>query len=273
MASVQLSERLRGDIANNFKIQLGKAYRKSYNVDESLSAVINHLENDSEYLQELISLEKSYQRLLPDLENKYRLGQLGYYGSKLKENVLPANNEIGIVCNPNRPIEHNLTFLKEWCTPYKDAYSDESHKGREYVEGDVAVKIENLEYYYPHHVRLDYTRGWRGEGQYAPHSNNYVVLITDPAMCKAFSPIGEIEDRIAQETQVFVDSLSKKNTLKQFLDDWPAGKSLVPEDDILRMTTVKKRTSTTKAVVDTIPDELKDSMNEVLLGNKLLGDD
>ena len=39
------------------------------------------------------------------------------------------------------------------------------------------------------------------------------------------------------------------------------------------MTTVKKRTTPTKAVIDTIPNALKDSMNEVILGNKLLGDD
>lgn len=273
MASVPLSDRLRSDITNNFKIQLGKAYRKSYNVEEALSTVINHLENSSDALQELIGLEKSYQRLLPDIEKMYKLGQLNYYNSKLKDHVIKVNDEIGIVCNPNRPAEQNLTLLKEWATPYEDAYTDGVvQPGKEYVEGDIAVSIQNLNYYYPLYVSLSYTRGWRGEGAYAPHSDNNVVLITDPTLCASFSPIGEIEDKIGKESETFRQSLDKKNTLKQFLDDWPAGKSLVPDSDLQRMTTVKKRSSTTKPVIDTIPDELKESMNEVLLTNKLLGD-
>tara|TARA_R100000995_G_scaffold64142_1_gene33279 strand:+ start:1365 stop:2189 length:825 start_codon:yes stop_codon:yes gene_type:complete len=274
MASVQLSQRLRDDITNAFTKELGKAYRKSYNIQESLDKVIYSLENSSDYLQDVIAMEKQYQLLLPDLAKTYNIQSIGHYHSRLVENLLKPNTQIGLVCNPNRPIENNLTFLKSWDAPYTEAYSNSDEvKQTNYLPDDVAVKIEDLKYYYPLSLSLSYERGW-GEKQYAPHcTGDAVVIISDPELCKAFSPIGEIEDRIAKETETFKISLDKKNTLKQFLDDWPAGKSLVPQEAIQRMNTVKKRASTTKTVIDTIPDELKDSMNEVLLGNKLLGDD
>ena len=101
------------------------------------------------------------------------------------------------------------------------------------------------------------------------------MIVTDKELCEAFSPIGEIEKRIGEETETFAEALTKKNTLKQFLDDWPAGKNLVPDEDMQRMLAPKATTSTkTKKVTvnETIPEELKDSMNEVILGNKLMGD-
>ena len=274
MASVQLSQRLRDDICQAFSIQLGKAYRKSYDIQTTLDTVLSTLENSSDYLQDVIAMEKQYQLLLPDLEKTYNIQQIGSYTSRLREHILKPNTQIGIICNPNRSIESNLTTLDRWEAPYTDYYSNiEEEQSTNYLVDDVAVQIENVEYYYPLSLSLSYERGW-SEKTYAPHSTgDAVLIISDPELCKAFSPIGEIEQRVASESQTFKESLDKKNTLKQFLDDWPAGKTLVPEEDIQRMTTVKKRSTPTKAVIDTIPDELKDSMNEVILGNKLLGDD
>ena len=274
MASVQLSQRLRDDICQAFSIQLGKAYRKSYDIQTTLDTVLSTLENSSDYLQDVIAMEKQYQQILPDLEKTYNIQQIGSYTSRLREHILKPNTQIGIICNPNRSIESNLTTLDRWEAPYTDSYSNiEEEQSTNYLVDDVAVQIENVEYYYPLSLSLSYERGW-SEKTYAPHSTgDAVLIISDPELCKAFSPIGEIEQRVASESQTFKKSLDKKNTLKQFLDDWPAGKTLVPEEDIQRMTTVIKRSTPTKAVIDTIPDELKDSMNEVILGNKLLGDD
>ena len=41
MASVQLSLRLRDDICQAFSIQLGKAYRKSYDIQTTLDTVLS----------------------------------------------------------------------------------------------------------------------------------------------------------------------------------------------------------------------------------------
>jgi len=274
MASVQLSQRLRDDIIRAFKIELSKAYRKSYDIQESLDYVIQVLETSSDFLIDVIAMEKQYQQILPDLMVRYNLSNTGYYNSKIKENVIKPNDRIGMVCNPNRPIEQNLITLDAWSAPYdNDEYGGRDLEGKNYQENDIAVSIKDINYYYPINLGISYQRGWSNK-VYAPHmSGDGVLLITDPELCQAFSPIGEIEDRIASETQTFTESLAKKNTLKQFLDDWPAGKSLVPEEDIQRMANVVKRTTSIKPVIETIPDELKDSMNEVLLGNKLLGDD
>jgi len=273
MASVQLSQRLKSDIIRGFEVELGKAYRKSYNIQEPLDEVIKNLQESSMFLENLIAMEKEYQQLLPNLQQRYNIQNVGYYSSKLNDYILKPNDRIGIVCNPNRPLNHNFSILKEWEAPYvEQEYGGKNETGTNYESGDVAVLIKDIQYYYPLNLSLDYERGWSNK-IYAPHStNDGVLIISDPRLCKAFSPIGEIEDRIASETATFKESLNKKNTLKQFLDDWPAGKNLVPQDDLTRMTTVKKPVKTTKAVIDTIPDELKDSMNEVILSNKLLGD-
>lgn len=270
MASVQLSQRLKENIVDNFSKELGKAYRKKYDVEQALQTVIETLENSSDYLQDLITMEKQYQLILPDLRNTYGI-QTHNYGTKLKENILAPNKHIGIVCNPKRTEQDNFTVLEGWSVPHTDEYSNE-RAGQNWVEGDVAIKIENLNYYYPKNLELRYYSGWRDSGPYAPQSVGHVLLLSDPKLCDAFSPIGEIEDRIGRETSVFKEALDGKNTLKQFLDDVPGGSSLVPKEDIQRMSAKPKSRTTTKSVVDAIPNELKESMNEVLLTNKLLGD-
>ena len=101
----------------------------------------------------------------------------------------------------------------------------------------------------------------------------HILYITDPDLFAAFSPIGEIENRIGKETEDFKNALQLKNTVKQFLDDWSAGKDLIPLEDLERMNKVTTKTVVPKGIMQSIPDDLKDSMNEVILTNKLLGDD
>tara|TARA_R100001510_G_C7631910_1_gene190627 strand:+ start:35 stop:844 length:810 start_codon:yes stop_codon:yes gene_type:complete len=269
MASVQLSQRLKDDIVNNFSAELGKAYRKKYDVEQALQTVIQTLENSSDYLQDLIALEKQYQLILPDLRNVYDI-QTHTYGS-IRDHILSPNKHIGIVCNPKRAEEDNFTVIGNWAVPFTDEHSNE-RESVNWVEGDVAIRIENLNYYYPKNLELTYYSGWREQGPYAPRSVGHVLILSDPELCAAFSPIGEIEDRIGRETAAFKEALDIKNTLKQFLDDVPGGSSLVPKEDLQRMSAKPKPRTATKSIVDTIPEELKESMNEVLLTNKLLGD-
>ena len=73
MASVPLSQRLREDIVSNFEKQLGQVYRTKYNIQPAIDQVVNHLENSNDALQELISLEKTYQTLLPSLQKMFKV--------------------------------------------------------------------------------------------------------------------------------------------------------------------------------------------------------
>ena len=57
MASVQLSQRLKSDIIRGFEVELGKAYRKSYNIQEPLDEVIKNLQESSMFLENLIAME------------------------------------------------------------------------------------------------------------------------------------------------------------------------------------------------------------------------
>tara|TARA_R100001591_G_scaffold26358_2_gene36341 strand:+ start:3688 stop:4521 length:834 start_codon:yes stop_codon:yes gene_type:complete len=276
MASVQLSQRLREDIKDNFKVQLEKAYRKSFNVQPSIDAILDKMQNSSPELQKLISMEREYQIILPKIQSQYD-SSVGSYHSRIDDNIIRPQTSLGLICNPKRPESDNMTTIKQWEVPHEDEYTaGQWNEGKSFVEGDIAVKLDNVdEFYYPLTFGLSYYRGWRDTGPYQPHVTDGALIVTDKELCEAFSPIGEIEQRIGEETATFADALAKKNTLKQFLDDWPAGRNLVPHEDMQRMIAPKTKTSTgTKKVTvnETIPEELKDSMNEVILGNKLMGE-
>ena len=271
MASVPLSQRLRDDITTNFKKQLQNVYRTKFNIQPAIDIVINKLENHTPELVETIQLDKQYQLLLTKIQKFYDVDP-GHYHTNVTKGLIKPQTKLALVCNPNRPDTDHFTWSDKWAVPHTDEHSNDQN-GRNYVEGDVGVSIENVLYYFPVAFSLRYNRGWREEGEYAPHACEHILYITDPDLCAAFSPIGEIENRIGKETEDFKNALQLKNTVKQFLDDWSAGKDLIPLEDLERMNKVTTKTVVPKGIMQSIPDDLKDSMNEVILTNKLLGDD
>ena len=100
------------------------------------------------------------------------------------------------------------------------------------------------------------------------------IVITDPDLCSQLSPIGEIEMKVNKDVDTFKEYIDKITTLKRFIDEWPGGKDLVPDEYMQRMLVKKKPSQANRMTPDQIiPNELKEQMNEVILTNKLLGDD
>ena len=281
MASVQMSQRLRDDIADAYEKQLHLAYRKEHNVQPAVDYVMSAIQDDE--FSTLMATAKQYENLSQKLDQKYGdPNRRGYYNSTLgfsvENNLIKQVDSIAVICNPNRPKEDNMTILFDWSTAYQEKGYDnkiEKHPCSDnYVEGDVPVRIEKLQSFMsPIVTRLELTRGWGQEKFYAPYAD-CAYVITEPTVCEQLMPIGQIEDQAAKDLQTFKEYIAKITTLKKFLDEWPGGKDLVPEEDIQRMTKRVVRKAPEKNTPEKIiPDVLKEQMNEVILTNKLLGDD
>jgi len=280
MASVPMSQRLRDDIADAYEKQLHLAYRKEHNVQPAVDYIMSNIQDDD--FDTLIATAEQYEILSHKLEQKYGdPNRRGYYnntlGFSVEKNLISKVDSIAVICNPNRPKEDNMTVLFDWGVAYQEKGYDnkiEKHSPSDnWIEGDTPVRIEKLQSFMALvKTRLELNRGWGQNKFYAPYAD-CAYVITEPTVCEQLMPIGQIEDQAAKDLQAFKEYIAKITTLKKFLDEWPGGKDLVPEEDIQRMTKkVVKRAPDKNAPEKIIPDVLKEQMNEVILTNKLLGD-
>jgi hypothetical protein len=279
MASVQMSQTLRDQITDNYRVQLEKAFRKSHNVQPAIDSIVHEITRKDSDFATLCKLQEDYHDMLAKVKATYKDYSKSSYGSsRICDNITETSVELGIVCNPNRPAADHMCMLDDWNEPYVDnSYGQENTErpgSTNYVEGDIAVALKDLTpFYQPVQTRVEYEKGWYQNRQYAPHASS-AWLITDPELCEMLSPIGFIEAQVATNLEKFVGFIDKVTTLKRFIDEWPGGKELVPSEYMERMLTKKTPSSPANRLTpeQIIPDELKEQMNEVILTNKLLGD-
>jgi hypothetical protein len=279
MASVQMSQTLRDQITDNYRVQLEKAFRKAHNVQPAIDSIVHEITRKDSDFATLCKLQEDYHDMLAKVKATYKDYSKSSYGSsRICDNITETSVELGIVCNPNRPAADHMCMLDDWNEPYVDnSYGQENTErpgSTNYVEGDIAVALKDLTpFYQPVQTRVEYEKGWYQNRQYAPHASS-AWLITDPELCEMLSPIGFIEAQVATNLEKFVGFIDKVTTLKRFIDEWPGGKELVPSEYMERMLTKKTASSPANRLTpeQIIPDELKEQMNEVILTNKLLGD-
>lgn len=278
MASVQMSQTLRDQITNNYRVQLEKAFRKSHNVQPAIDSIVHEAKHTSLEFAKLCSLQDEYHDVINKVRSDTNSQTTRYGASRVCENIVETSISIGLICNPNRAASDHMALLYDWNEPYLDNSYGETGKQNpgsdNYVEGDVAVELKDIEpFYQPIQTNVEYEKGWYQNRQYAPHADR-AWLITDPELCEMLSPIGLIEAQVATNLEKFVDFIDKITTLKRFIDEWPGGKELVPSEYMERMLTKKTPSSPANRMTpeQIIPDELKEQMNEVILTNKLLGD-
>lgn len=277
MASVQMSQTLRDQITDNYKKQLYSAYRETHNVQPAIDVILHGImDNDPEFAA-LCKLQEEYGDTLGMVKTRYN-GQSYYGNDKVCDKIVSPSTTLGLICNPDRPINENGTYMTQWHMSYKDEYSSDPTKMKDpsdnFLEGDIPVQLTDMHpYYAPTKLSIEYHRGWQSK-KYAPHIDGTAIVISDPELCAQLSPIGEIEVKVGNDVTTFEEYISKITTLKRFIDEWPGGKGLVPDEYLQRMLTKKVPTTANRMTPDQIiPDELKEQMNEVLLTNKLMGDD
>ena len=270
-----MSQTLRDQITENYQKQLYAAYRKSHNVQPAIDTIVQGItDNDPEFAA-LCKLQEDYKDTLGMIRARYN-GQSYYGNDKTTDHIVNTSTTLGLICNSDRPIAENGTYITKWHTEYRDDYQqDKMHEPSDnWLEGDVPVQLTELHpYYAPTKLNIEYHRGWQ-QKRYAPHVDGTAIIVSDPELCKQLSPIGEIEVKVNTDVETFKEYISKITTLKRFIDEWPGGKGLVPEEYMQRMLTKKKPSQANRMTPDQIiPNELKEQMNEVILTNKLLGDD
>ena len=277
MASVQMSQTLRDQITENYKKQLYSAYRQAHNVQGAIETIVNRITDNDPQFSTLCQLQEAHADTLDAVRNRYVTDGYSYNNNnKVAESIVRTSTELGLICNPNRPASEDGTYIHSWHTEYKNEYQEGKicPASDNFVEGDIPVKLTDLQpFYAPTELKIRYHRGW-GETQYAPNVQNMAIIVTDPELCAQLSPIGEIEIKVNTDVETFKEYISKITTLKRFIDEWPGGKDLVPDEYMQRMLAKKKPSQANRMTPDQIiPDELKEQMNEVILTNKLLGDD
>lgn len=275
MASVQMSQTLRDQITENYKQQLYSAYRQAHNVQGAIDTIVNRITDNDPDFAALCALQEEHAETLDVVRSRYLSNS--YHGNFVTETIVRSTTELGLICNPNRLATEDGTYISNWYTEYKDEYSSDNKirpASDNYVEGDIPVQLTDLQpFYAPCKLGINYHRGW-GEKQYAPNVDNMAIVVTDPELCAQLSPIGEIEMKVNKDVDTFKEYIDKITTLKRFIDEWPGGKDLVPEEYMQRMLAKKKPAQANRMTPDQIiPNELKEQMNEVILTNKLLGDD
>ncbi len=274
MASVQMSQTLRNQIIDNYEKQLRNAMTKEYEMDKAIIEVQQKSAEDLDFVK-VVQMDSEYRKLAERLNNKYGDPKRYSYSYVVRESMLDLTTTLGLVCNPNRPKEENLTYISGYESPY--TYTDYGNKevqekgSDSYVEGDIAVSLTNLEPFYAiKPTEMNYTN-WRGNC-FGPNSHS-CLIVTDPELCKVFAPIGEFESTVKATLDTFKTWLETVTTLKKFLDEISGGIDLIPQEykDRLNKKTVKKTVST-PLPADAMPDALKKQLNEVILENKLMGD-
>ena len=275
MASVNMSQELRHQICVNYEKQLQVALFTESNVQEAVNKLIIGMGQDP-YFKSMLLVNMRYQKLVDEINqsttttlNKKVRNNMNFYADA----IIRPLNEMGIICNPDRGMDQNMTYLDSWSTPYDyknyDGSVTEEDGSENYVPNDKAVKLDNLpDYYAPTATDMDYSQ-WRASG-YAPYAN-CALLITDPKLCALFSPIGQIEKQVQDTVQSFKLWIDTVTTLKKFLDEVSGGVDLVPKEYLERFNKqAVKKPKATPIPTNLMPDALKKQLNEVILENKLL---
>ena len=122
MASVQMSQTLRDQITDNYKTQLYSAYRESHNVQPAIDVILHGIMDKDPEFAALCKLQEEYGDTLGMIKARYN-GQSYYGNDKVCEKIVSPSTTLGLICNPDRPISENGTYMTRWHMAYKDEYS------------------------------------------------------------------------------------------------------------------------------------------------------
>ena len=128
MASVQMSQTLRDQITDNYRVQLEKAFRKAHNVQPAIDSIVHEITRKDSDFATLCKLQEDYHDMLAKVKATYKDYSKSSYGSsRICDNITETSVELGIVCNPNRPAADHMCMLDDWNEPYVDnSYGQEN---------------------------------------------------------------------------------------------------------------------------------------------------
>lgn len=303
MASVRMTIALKERLTETYKKQCQTAYNSSLNVDSTVKTIVEAIQTldrpgsgtaDAREFTQLVETAEQMQRLLDAHSVKYKnlyessnrygvangsisnCSDSGYGNTAKRIDNLPIlmAKQLHIVCNPNRPATENMTTIQGWRTSFTERWNEKlKDPSDNYIEGDTLFihDFGDEPVYLPFITEGDEQHYQSVEG-YAPYAGLGIV-ITDPDMCVKLQAIPMAKQKVSDMVEKFKDFVEPITTLKKFLDEFPGGKSLVPEDVLQTMAApAKKRAaSSTVQAKDLLTPDQKQEFNEVMLESSLLG--
>ncbi len=295
MASVRMTLALKEKLSENYKRQCQTAYNSSLDVDSTVKNIVETIQDaDAMDFAMLVETAENMQRLLDKHAEKYKhLGESanrygvangcisnctdnGYSRGAQTINNLPIlmAKELHIVCNPNRPLTENMTTIQGWKTSFTERWNEKLQDPSEnFVEGDTLFihDFGDEPVFLPFITEGDEQHYQSVEG-YAPYAG-LALVITDPDMCVKLQAITMAKQKVSDMVEKFKTFVEPITTLKKFLDEFPGGRSLVPEDVLQAMAApAKKRAKpSTVQAKDLLTPDQKQEFNEVMLESSLLG--
>ena len=71
MASVQMSQTLRDQITDNYRVQLEKAFRKAHNVQPAIDSIVHEITSKNSDFTTLCKLQENYHDMLVKVKSMY----------------------------------------------------------------------------------------------------------------------------------------------------------------------------------------------------------
>lgn len=289
MASVRMTIELKNQLTEAYRKQCQTAYNMQFNVEDTINQVVSSIkEGDTTDFAVLIETAEKFAELMTIHSDKYKnLYKVEYnktYGSINRvaqdygdeENVLPIKKpkQLFVVCNPNRPPSENLTTVLDWHSHYTDKWSGNVvPASKTFVAGDMLFVHDfgDNSPYMPF-ITVGDERNYSAAEDYAPKAG-LAIVITDPDMCDKLQKIPMAKQKVSDMVKKFEDFVEPITTLKKFLDEFPGGKSLVPDHKLQELAApAKKRITTSKVTAeDLLTPDIKQEFNEVMLESSLLG--
>lgn len=289
MASVRMTIELRDQLTAAYREQCQSAYNTQYNVTDTVNKIVSAIQSTaSSDFEKLVETAEQFAELMAKHSATYqgmyhkeynrthgsinRIAQ--NYGDD--EEVLPIKkpSQLFVVCNPNRPAAENLSTVSHWHSGFTDKWDDKIVPASDtYVEGDMLfVHDFGDDKPYMPYITTGEENSYRAKEDYAP-TCNLAVVITDPEMCDKLQAIPMAKQKVSDMVKKFENFVEPITTLKKFLDEFPGGRSLVPESKLQQMAApaAKRKVESKVKAEDLLTPDLKQEFNEVMLESSLLG--
>lgn len=293
MASVRMTIALRERLINNYRKQIQSAYNNNLNVDKAIDEIVSAVQKEAGYeFKELVLAaehlsEHLYNHSVKWQEHTKRTNDQATisrihvgYGQQEdnKRDYMPIEKakELHVICNPNRPLTENFKACLKWNDRYTSKWQDDGVKepSKNYVKDDLMFihDFGDNSVYLPY-LTVGTEQIYHAKEDYAP-SCECAIVVSDPKLCAILENIPKAKVKASEMVKKFETFVEPITTLKKFLDMFPGGRSLVPEEVLQDMATpAVKRQAPAKTVTaeELMPAELKQELNEVMLESSLLG--
>lgn len=311
MASVSLTLSLKEEMIQNYRKQVQTAYESKYDVGAAIDTICATLQNGGngqftelcnaatryteladKFHQDLINMtaplnspsQGRYSQTTHETATQIFLKTSSWYHHgqtpppQCQSDLMPIRMQelMVFVVNDKRPIEDNLQLIADWTPGYTNKWeASEVEASDNHVDGDLCYVHEFATPVYLPIKTAGQMKSHDAAEDYAPVVK-LGLMVSEPSLVNALKQIPETDKKIREAVDKYSDFLLQFNTLKQYLDGYPEGRSLVPQWAMEKMAApaAKPKPKTNKQVEakDLMPEDLRDEMNNVILENKLLGD-